>query len=246
MTGGFVVAPDVVGVDGAVVEPELDGVVVVGFVVVGVTVVGATGTAVAGPISWATSRNRSCAVSPILDARFSSGLPGISTMMMSFPCVLTSASATPAPLTRLLMMLTAWSRFSLLTSPPADGFACKVMRWPPARSRPRRGFQLPSDAAPASITTMTNPKIASVRTGFDDLTATSVGPRDMWSASGSVSVSSTVDASAVSSAESVSYASASYSSSCATGVTTLPIAPRWALRTTPAPPRRRRTRPPSP
>ena len=65
--------------------------------------------------------------------------PGISTTMYLLPCVVTSASVTPEPLTRWSMMAAASLRLSFVGLPDA----IIVIRVPPLRSRPRAGFQVP-------------------------------------------------------------------------------------------------------
>jgi hypothetical protein len=166
------------------VVPPLVGVVpvgVVGVVPVGVEPLGLVGVVggvvggfcVSAGYDAATTRKRSCAVSPIVCARLESTLPGISTMTMSLPWVVTSASETPEPLTRELMMSLAWLSLSLVTVPPM-ACACRVMRVPPWRSSPSLGFQFPSDATVRYMMPRTIPKISRVRVGLDDLLATSV------------------------------------------------------------------------
>ena len=89
------------------------------------------GVAVTGPISWATIRNRSCAVACSDLSSCGSGLPGISTTMMLPPWVLTSDSAMPAPLTLALMMSAASFSLSLATVAPPLPAACRTIRCPP-------------------------------------------------------------------------------------------------------------------
>jgi hypothetical protein len=131
------------------------------------------GVAVSGPISSATSRNLSCAVAWSDRSSSGSGLPGISTTMMFPPCVLTSDSAMPAPLTRAEMMSAASLSLSFATVAPFDPAACKTIRWPPWRSRPSFGFQFPMAAAPTYIAAMTSAKMSSVRPGWEVRVATS-------------------------------------------------------------------------
>ncbi len=100
-----------------------------------------------------------------------SALPGISTTMMSLPWVLTDASETPSPLTREVMICTAWFSLALVT-PPLSAVACRVIRVPPRRSSPRRGFQFPSAAAAPNRIQMTAMKMSMVRTGRGLLVAT--------------------------------------------------------------------------
>ena len=71
--------------------------------------------------------------------RFEAFLPGISTMMLRLPWVVTSASETPLPLTRASTMLAACFSLVWVTAPP-ESIAESVIRVPPSRSSPRRGF----------------------------------------------------------------------------------------------------------
>lgn len=66
---------------------------------------------------------------------------GMFTMMCFSPCVWTSASDTPRPLTRRSMMLTAVFMLSVLIALGLPGwfFASSVKLVPPARSIPSRG-----------------------------------------------------------------------------------------------------------
>ena len=92
---------------------------------------------------WAcaqTSRKRSWAVLPTWSTMLPRRSPGISMMTWLPPWVVTSASDTPVALTRWSMMSRASRSFSGVTSPD-EASACRVMRVPPWRSRPRRGFQ---------------------------------------------------------------------------------------------------------
>ena len=100
------------------------------------------GTGVCGVVdgaTWATSRKRRRACRSTVCTRLSLVLPGTWTTISLLPCVVTSASETPEPLTRSLMMLAAWLRLSLLTFPEAVSVICV----PPSRSRPSAGFQVP-------------------------------------------------------------------------------------------------------
>ena len=66
----------------------------------------AVGCATPTPL-WATTRNRSWACRSTVSTRSRRLLPGISTTTYWLPSVVTSASATPVPLTRWSMMLAA-------------------------------------------------------------------------------------------------------------------------------------------
>ena len=97
----------------------------------------------AGVPGWgapATSRNRSWAVRWTASTRLEAFLPGISTMMLRLPEVETSASETPLPLTRRSTMLAACFSLVGVTASP-DSRADSVIRVPPSRSSPSRGFQ---------------------------------------------------------------------------------------------------------
>src|SRR6478735_7651177 len=67
-------------------------------------------------LEHATVRKRSCACRLTVSTSELSVSPGISTTMYLLPWVVTSASATPVPLTRLSMMEAASSRFSFVGS----------------------------------------------------------------------------------------------------------------------------------
>ena len=98
-----------------------------------------------GPGFWlvqATVRKRSWAWRLTVSTRLFDVGPGISTTMYLLPCVVTSASATPDPLTRWSMMPAASLRLLEVGLP----FAVRVIRVPPLRSRPSSGFQLPPRA----------------------------------------------------------------------------------------------------
>src|SRR4029453_18366683 len=71
-----------------------------------------------------TGRNRSSAVVPMPSV--SSTGPGIDTTMLLLPCLTTSASATPLPLTRARMMSSAWFNADEVTAPPSCDFAVNV------------------------------------------------------------------------------------------------------------------------
>ncbi len=94
----------------------------------------------------ATSRKRSCAVRLTAFTRSDRFSPGISTMMLRTPWVDTSASETPLPLTRASTMLAACLSLVSVTASPSE-IADSVIRVPPSRSRPSRGFQVPPSAA---------------------------------------------------------------------------------------------------
>ena len=186
-------------------------------------------TAPAGGQRSASRRKRSWAVEPIVRSRSLSTLPGISTTMMSLPWVETSDSATPAPLTRLLMIPTASSSLSLVTDPPPEALAWSVIRVPPWRSSPSLGFHEPTAAAAANMPAMTSRKTMSVRPGREVLVATSVRPSavpvvtlvrgDLGGVGGRVR------------ARRRSYAG---SPSAGTSRTISAIAPRWQVSTTPS------------
>ncbi len=89
----------------------------------------------------ATSRNLSCAVRLTEFTRSERFSPGISTMMLRFPCVDTSASETPLPFTRASTMPAACLSLVGVTASPLS-IADRVIRVPPSRSRPSRGFQV--------------------------------------------------------------------------------------------------------
>jgi hypothetical protein len=69
--------------------------------------------------------------------------PGIDTTMLLLPCLTTSASATPLPLTRARMISSAWFNADELTDPPSCDRAVKVTLVPPRRSKPSRGVAGP-------------------------------------------------------------------------------------------------------
>ena len=97
----------------------------------------------------ATIRNRSWAVRLTESTRLEAFSPGISTMMLRLPWVVTSASATPCPLTRWSTMSAAWLSLVWVTSLSPLVMAESVIRVPPSRSRPSRGFQVwPRAASP--------------------------------------------------------------------------------------------------
>src|SRR5689334_4413515 len=120
----------------------------------------------------ATSRKRSCAVCLTVSTRFLGFLPGTSTTMFRPPCVETSASVTPVPLTRWSMIPRASSRLA------GEGFwpfwvaASSVIRCPPCRSRPSLGFHWPLSATPPYRAATTRPKMISRRPGRAVLLAT--------------------------------------------------------------------------
>ena len=90
----------------------------------------------------ATSRKRSRAWRITVSTRLLWVEPGTWTTISLLPCVVTSASETPEPLTRASMMSAAWLRLSLLTLPSA----ISVIWVPPSRSSPSAGFQVPTRA----------------------------------------------------------------------------------------------------
>jgi hypothetical protein len=69
-------------------------------------------------------------------------LPGICTTIWLLPWVVTEASVTPEPFTRLSMMFAASWRLSFETPP----LAVSVIWVPPWRSSPRAGFHVPTRA----------------------------------------------------------------------------------------------------
>src|SRR3954452_2478678 len=94
----------------------------------------------------ATMRKRSWAVRLTESTRLEAFLPGISTMMLRSPEVETSDSETPLPLARASTMAAACLSFVGVTP---FSTADSVIRVPPSRSSPRRGFQVcPSAASP--------------------------------------------------------------------------------------------------
>ena len=70
--------------------------------------------------------------------------PGTWTTISLLPWVVTAASETPEPLTRLSMMFAASLRLSLVTFWPS--LAVNVIWVPPSRSSPSAGFQVPISA----------------------------------------------------------------------------------------------------
>lgn len=102
----------------------------------------AAGAAGAPSAKARTGRKYSWAVVPTCSRACFSFVPlGMFTMMWSRPCVWTSASDTPRPLTRRSMMPTAvFMLVSLIASGlPGSLLALSVMLVPPARSMPSRG-----------------------------------------------------------------------------------------------------------
>ena len=87
-------------------------------------------------------RNRSWAWRLTVSTRSRRLSPGISTTMNRLPCTVTSASATPEPLTRWSMILRASLSDSALGLP----LGVSRMLVPPWRSRPSSGFQVPARA----------------------------------------------------------------------------------------------------
>ena len=76
----------------------------------------------------ATRRKRSCAVCLTVSTRFWGFWPGTSTTMLRPPCVETSASVTPVPLTRWSMMPRASSRLAAEGFSPLSVVASRVIR----------------------------------------------------------------------------------------------------------------------
>ncbi len=88
-------------------------------------------------------------------------------MMFSRPCVWTSASETPRPLTRRSMMPTAVFMLVSLTADswPGSALALSVIDVPPARSMPRRGVVCPDQNMPPVSATMAIRMSARARPG---------------------------------------------------------------------------------
>ena len=120
----------------------------------------------------ATSRNRSCACRSTVSTRSRRLLPGISTTTNSLPCVVTSASATPEPLTRWSMIPAASARFSSLGEPSETS----VIRVPPCRSSPRVGVHEPAMATSAKMIPSPTKNPTSLRPGRRESRATGHTP----------------------------------------------------------------------
>ena len=71
----------------------------------------------------------------------SSGCPGRPTRMLLAPCLVTSASVTPVPLTRWRMISTAWSIDSGGMSSVSSAAGVRMICVPPSRSSARFGVQ---------------------------------------------------------------------------------------------------------
>lgn len=116
-----------------------------------------------------TGRKYSWAVVPTCSRACCSFVPlGMFTMMWSRPCVWTSASDTPSPLTRRSMMPTAVFMFvSLIASGfPGSLLALSVMLVPPARSMPSLGVVCFVRNIPAVSATIAIRMIARARPGL--------------------------------------------------------------------------------
>lgn len=116
-----------------------------------------------------TGRKYSWAVVPTCSRACCSFVPlGMFTMMWSRPCVWTSASCTPRPLTRRSMMPTAvFMLVSLIASGlPGSLLALSVMLVPPARSMPSRGVVCLERNIPAVSATIAIRMIARARPGL--------------------------------------------------------------------------------
>jgi hypothetical protein len=89
-----------------------------------------------------TWRNRNRAVSPtcLIASLF---WPATDTTIWLLPCVTTSGSDTPRPLTRFSMICRASSRFAADGVLPPGSLAINVSVVPPTRSRPSFGFSRP-------------------------------------------------------------------------------------------------------
>ena len=138
----------------------------------------AVGAAVPTPL-MATTRNRSCACRFTVSTRSRRLWPGISTTMYWLPSVVTSASETPEPLTRLSMMSAASRSDSAVTSLPV---AARRIRVPPSRSSPSAGFHVPPSATSPYSTATEMKKIVRVRAGLRGATGHVSAPR--WSCRG--------------------------------------------------------------
>ncbi len=149
---------DVVGAAaGALVAPAVGAAEAVGVGVGAVVALGvgwadpeAPGLGVADAVGVGAAAGRSGAVASTVRNRSWAGVPTCSTTssfaaatlmtMWESPSVITSGSATPAPLTRFSMIRRACSSWSALGAWQSGVRAIRVIVVPPTRSRPSLGF----------------------------------------------------------------------------------------------------------